>query len=200
MRKPDAQHGFTLLEVLIAMTIFSVVMVGAMTLFSSNQDAYRRGQLRAEIQQNARVALQMASREIRSAGYDVSGVMAGLTSPTAIQVANSNRLTFVADVTGDGVLNQVTYRRQGSQLIREFSSWTGSAFSSPASGEVADGIGLLTFAYFDDTTPTNNSIAAPVGSSNLDDIRRVTVSVVTSDAAIDFTESYPLILDVKIRN
>ena len=111
-------------------------MVGVFTLMATNQAVYRRGQSKAEAQQNARVALQTMMREIRVAGYDPSGVLATLPSPTAFQVANQNDLTFVADFDRDGVLDQVSYRLQGTQLVRASSSWSGTAFPAPASSEL----------------------------------------------------------------
>ena len=200
MRRTERQNGFTLLEALIALAVFGLIMVCAFTLYASNQDAYRVGQSRAEVQQNARVALQTAAREIRIAGYDLSDVVSTLTPPTAIRVANQNDLTFVADVTGDGVLDQVSYRLQGGHLVRELSSWDGSSFPTPVAGELADGLGLLTFTYFDDTIPTNAAIAIPVATASLGDIRRVTISLVAADTIVGAQQTFPLVVDVQLRN
>jgi prepilin-type N-terminal cleavage/methylation domain-containing protein len=200
MQRGNRQGGFTLVEALVALVVFGVIMVGAFTLYASNHDALRQGQTKAEVQQNARVALQVAAREIRIAGYDPSGVLPTLTSPTAIQVANPNNLTFVSDVTQDGVLDQVTYQVRDNRLIREISSWNGSSFPAPATSEVAGDIGLLTFAYFDNTTPVNTAISAPVAAADLDDIRRITISLVTSGMVVGTQEQFPLVIDVRLRN
>jgi prepilin-type N-terminal cleavage/methylation domain-containing protein len=200
MQRRYRQTGYSLVEALIALAVFGLIMVGAFTLYASNQDAYRVGQSQAEVQQNARVALEAAAREVRLAGYDLSGVLSTLTPPTAIQVANQSDLTFVADVTGDDVLDQVSYKLQGGRLVRELSSWNGSSFPTPVAGELADGLGLLTFAYFDDTTPTNTAIAAPVATSSLDDIRRITISVVAADTIVGAQQTFPLVVDVQLRN
>ena len=171
-----------------------------MYVLHGRRRAQRRGQSRAEAQQNARVALQTAAREIRIAGYDLSDVVSTLTPPTAIRVTNQSDLTFVADVTGDGVLDQVSYRLQGGQLIRELASWNGSSFPAPVAGELADGLGNLTFTYFDDTTPTNGAITAPVATASLGDIRRVTISLVAADTVVGAQQAFPLVVDVQLRN
>lgn len=200
MQAWKAQNGFTLVEVLIASAILALVMVGALTLVASNHDAYRRGMTIAETQQHARVALQKMDRELRMAGYDLSGVLETLTSPTSIQSAEQGDLSFVADVTGDGVLDQVTYRLSGTDLVRDIASWNGSSFSSSGSGELAGNVSLLVFSYFDDTTPTNNAISAPVASGELADIRRVTISLVTSEQMAGTHRDFPMVTDVKLRN
>ena len=200
MRGPGQQAGFTLLEALVALAVFGFVTVGAMTLYASNQDAYRRGQTQAESQQNARVALQSVARELRVAGYDPSGVVATLTSPTPIQVANANGLTFVADVTQDGVLDQVSYQLQGGRLVRSISSWDGTAFPTPVPGELASGLSELTLTYFDGTIPVNANLPSPVTTSSLADIRRIRLGLVASDSAIGAQKSFPLFVDIRLRN
>jgi prepilin-type N-terminal cleavage/methylation domain-containing protein len=200
MSRRDRENGFTLVELLVGLAVFGLVMVAAFALYASNQQIYHRGQTKAEAQQNARVALETASREIRIAGFDMSGVLDTLTPPTSIQAANASDLTFAADLNGDGVLDRVTYRVQNRRLIREFSSWNGSAFTAPTSSELAQGIDTLTLTYFDDTTPTNVALAAPVASADLDQIRRIRLGIVASDSAVDAEESFPLFVDVRLRN
>ena len=67
-------------------------------------------------------------------------------------------------------------------------------------GALADGLGLLTFAYFDDTTPTNNAIVAPVATSSLADIPRITISLVATDTVVGAQQTFPLVVDVRLRN
>ena len=196
--KPEA--GFTLLEMLIATAVFGMVMLGVVTIFSKNHSTYTRGQNKMEIQQNARVALARTTREIRTAGYDPSGAIPLQTTAAAIQVAQAGTLTLLADIDGDDVTDRVTYRLQGTQLIREFSSWNGTAFSTPVSGEVAEAVGTLTFAYFDDASPVNNAIAAPVPTASLANIRRVTLGLVTTQQTVGVQETFTLAVDIRLRN
>jgi prepilin-type N-terminal cleavage/methylation domain-containing protein len=192
------ERGFTLLEALTASAIFAFVLVGAASLFATNNSAYNAGQSKAEVQQNARVALESAAREIRMAGYDHSGVIAGsLTNHTSIQTGNATSLTLVADVTNDNVLDQVTYRLSGTQLVRDISSWNGTSFPAATTGVIADCVSSLTFAYF---TSTDATIATPVASGSLDSIKRITISLTTTQASVDQQRSYPLVVDMRLRN
>ena len=59
--------GFTLVEILITITIFVLVSVAVFNLFSFSQKFYSQGTTRAELLQNGRVILERIAREIRQA-------------------------------------------------------------------------------------------------------------------------------------
>jgi prepilin-type N-terminal cleavage/methylation domain-containing protein len=61
------QLGFTLAELLAAMAVISLVMAGVFAIQRGSQHAYLLGSNRVETQQNARVALDLMTRELRSA-------------------------------------------------------------------------------------------------------------------------------------
>lgn len=64
------EKGFTLIETLIASTIFVMVLLGLYVVYETNQSTYMRGEGRANLQQNARVALDQMTREFLMAGDD----------------------------------------------------------------------------------------------------------------------------------
>jgi prepilin-type N-terminal cleavage/methylation domain-containing protein len=195
------EKGFSLLEVLIALSVFVIVVFGVYTVYDSGRATVARGQNKVEVQQTARVAMDMMASEIQTAGYDPSNAM-NLLPTTPVQVANGSIITFIADVDGNNVTDQVTYRLQGAQLIRDFSSWNGATFPAPASEELANGVTTLTFGYFDGNDP-NNQFAAPVPAASLAAIRRITVAVTTQGTAAGISsaqETFPLTMDVRLRN
>ena len=201
MNGTRGQTGFTILELMIASAILAFVLLGVCSLFVSNNTTYTLGQDKIEVQQNARVAMQTLARELRMAGYDPPGDIALQATPTAVQLATVDTVSFLADMDDDGVLDQVTYRLQGTQVLREFSSWNGTIFPAAVPSVLADGVSALTLTYFDDNTPTNNQIAAPVAAGNLPDIRRVTIDVLTTDTTAAGTQqNFPLTADVQLRN
>jgi prepilin-type N-terminal cleavage/methylation domain-containing protein len=61
------QRGFTLPEFLVAAAIIALVMAGVFLIQQEGQHAYLLGASRVETQQNARVALDLMTRELRSA-------------------------------------------------------------------------------------------------------------------------------------
>lgn len=191
MKNTVNQRGFTLLEMLISSSIFAIVLFAIYTMHITSQDTSTRGVTKIEVQQNGRVALKRMAREIRMAGYDPSVAIPTQASQTAIQVANANTITFIADVTGDGVSDQVAYRLQGSQLIRDSSSWVGGVWTPPASSVLADGVIALPFTYFD---ASDNETAV------LQDIQRITIGVTTQETAARFQQTFPLTTDVRLRN
>lgn len=64
------EAGTTLIELLLAVVMLGVVVMGIFYLWSYNQQAYLQGSEAAEVQHYARAAMETLSREIRLAGYD----------------------------------------------------------------------------------------------------------------------------------
>ena len=190
MTRWDDQQGFSLLEVLISLSVFTIVIFAVYTTFTASHRTFVRGEDKIELQQTSRVAMGMAASEIRTAGYDPSNVMT-LMPTTAIQVANANTLTFIADVDGDNVTDQVTYRLQGTQLIRDLASWNGATFPAPAPEQLADGVTTLTFAYFDSSDNPTATLA---------NIRRITIGLTVQETGVGGQQSLPLTMDVRLRN
>ena len=63
------QHGFSLLELLIATTIGLVVTLGAIDVFSNSTSARQTTQAQSLMNEDAQAALSLLSREIKMAGY-----------------------------------------------------------------------------------------------------------------------------------
>ena len=61
------QRGFTLAELLVVTAVMGVVMAGVFVVQRGGQQAYLLGSNRVETQQNARVTLELMTRELRSA-------------------------------------------------------------------------------------------------------------------------------------
>lgn len=64
-----SEKGLTLVELLIAMAISGIVVAAIYTAFVTQQKSYTIQDQVAETQQNARVALDLITREVRMAGY-----------------------------------------------------------------------------------------------------------------------------------
>ena len=200
MRGQGGQKGFTLLEALIFSAIFAMVLSGVYLVYVTNQSTFVQGQSKADLQQNARVALDRMTREMRMAGYDPSTAIPAQASQTAVQVANANAVTYIGDVTGDQVSEQVTYRLQGNQIFRDISSWTGALpWPAPTSSELADNVTALSFTYYD--ANDQKIFPPPPLTGNLANIRRITVQVTTQGTAgTGGQQTFPVTVDVRLRN
>lgn len=62
-------RGFTLIEVLTALVIGSLLTIGAITIMVNSKDTYEVQDDLARLQENARFAMDMLMKDIRMAGY-----------------------------------------------------------------------------------------------------------------------------------
>jgi len=65
-------RGVTLAELAVTLGLFTMIMVGVVTTWSKAQEAYFVGSEAAEVQQNARAAIDFMVRELRATGRDVT--------------------------------------------------------------------------------------------------------------------------------
>jgi type IV pilus assembly protein PilW len=61
--------GFSILELMVAMTLSLILLGGVITLFASSRKSYESNDHLSRIQENGRFALDQIMRDIRSAGY-----------------------------------------------------------------------------------------------------------------------------------
>lgn len=115
------QKGFSLVELMIALTLGLVLMAGVMQMFLGSRAAYSNQQAVTHIQETGRLALEFLARDIRMAGYMgcSSKAMAQLDS-----VINSTNFQYdIVGVTADAT-------KSGIIAIRGYSSEpTGSDLS-----------------------------------------------------------------------
>ena len=79
-------NGMTLIELLVAMALGSFLMIGALTVFTQGQSAFRVSDSISRLEENARLALALLESDIRMAGYfglsNRPGDMENRASPT----------------------------------------------------------------------------------------------------------------------
>lgn len=64
MRRSCKNHAFSLIEVLVAVTLMSVIVLGLLAMFSEVQRAFRTGITQVDIMESGRSGMELVSREI----------------------------------------------------------------------------------------------------------------------------------------
>lgn len=88
--------GFTLIELLIVLAVQGILLGAVVMSFTSQLKSHRQQERMSEMQQVARAALDLVTREVRMAGYDPAGD--GFSGTTY----DPHALRIVADLNGDG--------------------------------------------------------------------------------------------------
>jgi prepilin-type N-terminal cleavage/methylation domain-containing protein len=137
MRSVRGEHGFTLAELLVGMSMMLIVLMATLTVLDVFQKDYKKDQIRNETQDSARSAIDRISRDLRSAvspcGSQTGVSCTGATSG-ALQRATATDLIFQVvepvQVFGAGnPSNQewVRYCLDGSGVLwKDISTWTTS--------------------------------------------------------------------------
>ena len=68
--KLSDQHGFTLVELMVALAITGIISAAMYAAYTSQQRVYQSQDQIVGMQQNLRAGLDMMTRELRMAGYD----------------------------------------------------------------------------------------------------------------------------------
>ncbi len=226
-RQDQDDGGFSLAEVLIVTAISGVVLLGLYLLYDVNQVTFVKGEQQADLQQNARIAMDRIVRELRLAGfYPEDPPVIPPVCPTAIQSATATGIRFVADVDSDGATERVEYTRDPActpncaadppKIRRE--RWLPPAGPTCTSWLVAGGaqpfaerVTALAFTYYDANNACLGGAPAPVDcptppsavvpAVDLTRIRRISVTITTQDAQIGSTaQPFTLRAEVRPRN
>ena len=206
--------GFSLVELLITALILTVVLFAIYLMYETNMTTATWGNKKAELQQNARVALDMMEREIRMAGYNPDPSLTGANANAIQDISLSpTTLTFITDVDGaaDNKTEKVqyTYNATPQTITRSVWQWNGTGWDSlTATPEVvADGVSSLCLTYWDNTQPTNNSYrpssinCSLIGSTmSPASVRRITIAITASGKAGRKTETFTFASDARLRN
>lgn len=193
-------RGFSLVELMIAMLVGMVVLGSLYNLFTVQSKQLGNQEMAAEMQQNARMAMDMMSREIRMTGYNPSATplpaCAGtlpnsLTSTTCVGMldASPSLIKFNMDTTDtldsthipdgvtDGPNETITYGLYTSTAGGVSVQCLGRKTTDDSSYQpVVENIDSLTFSYLNSAEGT---------AATIDAIRSIQVTIVAKTAKTD---------------
>ena len=104
LKQAKTERGFSILELLIALTLTLIVMSAATTLLATSLRTRTRENKRSEALTDAQRALSMMSREIGNSGYGLNGngIAAGDSGSASIRVrADLNNSLILAEADED---------------------------------------------------------------------------------------------------
>ena len=134
------------MELMVAMAIVSVLMAGIYTFYQSQVKSHVTQQVLVDMQQDARVAMYMMTREIRMAGCDPQR-----STGATIRLANAAQIAFDSDQDGDGSITadeRFYYTLNNGNLER--GGWNNPSAPVPdALNPVALNVDALNFVYLD---------------------------------------------------
>lgn len=216
--------GFTLLEVLVTSALFAVVMAGVYLLYTTMQNTFTRGEMKSDLQQNARVGLDRMVQELRMAGYDPESALRDVAHQqfNEIRAAGHACLSFVTYRTVGASEHsvRVTYSVSGTTLQRRKDDWdhVAKVFSAPPHSDidpVAEAVSQLSFTYYDAFNRLLLASGALVGGcpsgslpsrpllnpTQASQVRRVSITLRTLEVRPRMPpESYTLTSHVYLRN
>ena len=174
--------GFTLVEILVAMAIASVVMAGIYSAYSSQQRSYIVQEQVAGMQQSLRAAMDLMERELRMVGFDPYG-----NSGADIITAGGDNITFTfvadddlydndgdGDTDESGELKTIRYSLydSGGDGDADLGRKVGSGNNKP----VAENIDTLNFIYLrENGTPT----------ADISEIRSIQITMIARSSRVD---------------
>lgn len=217
-RRPARQGGFTIVEVLVALSIFLLVLMGIMQVFEPSNMAYQTSQRKLNVQQNGRVAMDLMVRQIRMAGFFPENIDTNNTNDQSntVEVATNAAIAVAGDLDGSGVTNAFLFCLDSGGL-RRVQGTRGVAGSYVCSGGavLAESVTSLAFAYYDaNNNPLPNPPTTPyqldgqaVGVPSFTNttqraaVRRVVITLTARENVPGQPpQTYTLTSDVRLRN
>ncbi len=107
-------HGFSLVELMVAMTIGLIILAAVSTLFVSSKATYTTQDSLSRLQENARFAMQFIIKDLRMAGY--YGCIDDISPDTVGSTLNSGADDFFynAQIPIEGLNNGGTWYPSGN--------------------------------------------------------------------------------------
>jgi type IV pilus assembly protein PilW len=170
------KDGFTLIELMIAMAISTVVLAAIYSAHRAQLKSHITQQKVVEMQQNARAAMYVMEREIKMSGYDPDR-----SQNAEITAADDDTITFTISAISDGIDNDGdgdidTADSDGGEVQTITYSIGGLLDLQRNGAVVAENIQVLDFIYLDENR--NVLGPTPLDAANRDLIRSIQITLI----------------------
>jgi type IV pilus assembly protein PilW len=201
------QHGLTLIEMLVAMAVGSLVLAGIYGTFVQQQRVYTLQDHMVRMQQNARIGMALMVNEIRMAGFDPTesggmGIQAGdsenFTGPQSIRFTrdtktpvspDSNDCIDVPNGQDNDCDEDITYRLYDPDSDGDLTLGRKSV-NSVNIQPVIENVASLDFCYFLQSAPNGPCTPTPA-AAELDQIRSIQITLTTQTENPDPKYTHP---------
>ena len=155
--KPSRADGFTLIEVMISLTIMAMITTVAFAGLSIGVDSWRRGTKKIE-EIDARSTVERLLKRQLALAYSMEIQSKDQGKPVVIFRGMKNRIDFIADyslIDGPADFRKIAYEFQGGSFRYEEKRLYGYAFSPD---ETVNGESLASFHSLDFRFLTENEL------------------------------------------
>jgi len=157
MMNVHSQRGFSLIEMLVSITVLLLVMTGLASLLIQNSRINKQQQMTVEAQANARNTLSMIVQKLRSAGWDPGNQGISTLTLDANTGDTISEIEVFADFDGDGLTDkddeQVLIRHVNNQVVWRRDPTAAFIVLSDNISNDADGDGTIEPMFVNDAVP-----------------------------------------------
>ncbi|MCU1763642.1 prepilin-type N-terminal cleavage/methylation domain-containing protein [Pseudomonas sp. 14P_8.1_Bac3] len=190
-----SNRGFGLIELLIAMALGLVVVLGVVQIFIAAKNTYVSQNASANMQEDARFVLSKMIQEIRMVGMfgclgtiadasDGTGFSASQVTPISWDNANLNLTLVTADVGAGGGVPTWTVVSDCRTAATAYSN-----LRAPAAGQLAFPIRRLIYSLKNNQLTMGSGVGTPAQQVLVDNVRTFDVSFGLAASATDTSAS-----------
>jgi type IV pilus assembly protein PilW len=114
LMKKHNETGFSMIELLISIAIFSIMSAAVYGVYISTSRASTLQNASAGVQQSVRAALEIMVQDIRMAGYNPTGAD---PNPALIEVAYPNKIQVTSDRNENGTIDNSDFESIAYELV-----------------------------------------------------------------------------------
>ncbi|MEA2474516.1 MAG: hypothetical protein QOE06_2431 [Thermoleophilaceae bacterium] len=125
MSRLSDQRGFTLMELMVATTLFMVILLATLASLDGFQKTTRAAERQNEAQGAARTAIDRLATELRNAGGQAASILKAGSADVVFSTVDTSTTPTAGG--NEANLKYVRYCQTGTTLVRQQQTWTTAA-------------------------------------------------------------------------